>query len=574
MDPLAKHQIAGIGIIQQRALWAGARYAELEARRPGMTAKRYAETAISLFTECGWLAAWDMGAGKTRAGLYVMAAWETLAQRSVNATWTAAMRRPMLVLGEASGIHVWKNQLALWFPGAPANFILPVETGAQVAEALKLAESGGVSALSISYSLLTRHVDLFAQAKFSLVIHDEIQALTNQNAQRSQALYRIARIREDNLPGMLFKLGLSGTPFTNRVDSLWPVTSYLQGVPKARRTGRPNPKRPRDEVHFFMVSNVWGTRAAFMSKYTTDGVMGKNLLHDPRSYKECNYHSFAECDKLHPRLLNQIMHRVTAEEAWPNLPSVDLEWIDVELPKSQRELYDSLVDDMVLPAIAVENGAGVSVEVNRLALMTLAFECLASGKQLQYSLRNRPELELPFGANESGILDEIERICREMPDSESIIIFAEYEQFAHQIAERLKWLRPVVLAGGTGNAQQAEADFQDPKKGHRAFVATRRGIKALTLTKARYCVIAGFLSYSPWDILQAIYRIRRPGQKAERLMIYALSVKGTLLAWLKTRLAQKLQSGLQVLDGSTVGAEQLNIQDMTKKQFRDAFRGE
>jgi len=255
------------------------------------------------------------------------------------------------------------------------------------------------------------------------------------------------------------------------------------------------------------------------------------------------------------------------------LPPADLEWIDVDLPKEQRLLYDALVDDLVLPAVNCKDGHAADQEIDRLALMTYAFECLASGQQLQYSLRNKPDLALPFGSQQSGILDEVVRICDEMPDTESVVIFTEYEQFARQIAARLQHMKPILLAGSTGNGQKAEADFANPALGHRVFVATRRGIKALTLTKARYCIVAGFLSYSPWDILQAIYRIRRPGQKADRLMIYALSVRGTLLEWLKARLAGKLQAGLQVLDGASDGAELLNIQDMTQRQFVDAFRG-
>jgi hypothetical protein len=567
MHPLAKHQVSGIQIMQSRTLWVADSYAQLVKYRPPEITKQYAEKLAHLFTQSGQLLAWDMGAGKTRAGLYIMASWATLAMRMENPEFRRVMMRPMMVLGEASGVHVWKNQLASWFPDAPGDFLFPIETGAQVDEAIDLAYSGNVKALSVSYSMVSRYVNKFERLRFSLVIADEIQALTNPNTQRAQALYRLARFRDDAYPGIIFKVGLSGTPFTNKVADLWPVLSFLQGVPKARKV--------KGETKYHMVSTNWGSRTQFEDMYVDEktGLGGKNILHDPKKYVSCNNHSEAECPNLHPKMLRLIMHRVTAEEAWPNLPFVSLEWVEATMPPDQAKLYDTLISDMVLPAIDKEFGAERERAVQRLALMTYAFECLASGRQLQYSLRNSPELALPFGVDESGILDKVVEICDEIPDPESVVIFTGYEQFANQIAERLAHMNPIVLAGQTGRAEDAERDFQNKALGHRAFVSTTRGIKAITLTKARYCIVAGFLSYSPWDILQAIYRIRRPGQTADRLMVYGITIEGTLLAWLRARLAKKLEYGLQVLDGATGGAEILNIQDMTRKQFADAFRG-
>ena len=568
-QPLAKHQLDGIRIFQSRVLWVADSFARIEDRYgTGEPSKEKIQALAYLFTQAGQLFAWDMGAGKTRSGLYITAAWSTLAERIESARFRTFMQRPILILGEASGVHVWKTQLRLWFAGAPDNFMLPIESGAQVDAAIEAAACGEVKALSVSYSLLTRYADRFDKLNYSLLIADEVQALTNSEAKRTQALYRLSRLKEAAVPGVIFKIGLSGTPFTNRVADLWPVISFLQGVPKARKV--------KGELVYHMVSGNWGNRTQFVDQFTvkdSGSLRGQNIVHDPRLYVGCNYHMAEDCPNLHPRMTRLIMHRVTAAEAWPNLPSVGLDWIETELPASQQELYDTLISELVIPTVDEQGNQGQTKEIERLALMTYAFEALASGRQLQYSLRDKPETKLSFGAEESGILDKVRELCDEIPEDESVVIFTGYEQFARQIAERLGDMKPILLAGSTGNAEQAERDFQDASLGHRAFVATTRGIKAITLTKARYCIIAGFLSYSPWDILQAIYRIRRPGQKADRLMVYALTVEGTLLAWLRGRLAQKLESGLQVLDGRVGGAEVLNIQDMTKKQFLDAFKG-
>ena len=189
LDPLAKHQLDGIRIFQSRALWVADSFARIEYEYgTGEPSKEKIQQLAYLFTQAGQLFAWDMGAGKTRAGLYIMAAWSTLAERVESSRFRSLMQRPILILGEASGVHVWKVQLAHWFPGAPDGFMLPIETGAQVESAIEAAACGQVRALSVSYSLLTRYADRFDALSYSLLIADEVQALTNSDAKRTQAL--------------------------------------------------------------------------------------------------------------------------------------------------------------------------------------------------------------------------------------------------------------------------------------------------------------------------------------------------------------------------------------------------
>lgn len=574
IQPLADHQKRGINIVFTHLEWASGILGPVLQERPKQGDKAYATRLAQAASVSGRMLTWAMGAGKTRAGLTLIALWDSWVKDNIPDEYVVlkqSLIRPILIIGEASGIHVWRNELRKWFPDAPENYIVSAVNGSDIESCVGEMALGNSRAMTISYSMLTRHLDKLLVMPYGLCILDEIQAITNQDSARSKAIHALKHFRPDGSQGIAFTLGLSGTPFTNRIGDLWPVLTTVQGYSFARKiAGR--------QVYTIQ-SAVWGKRSEFNDKYvvqTGTGIVGKNLTHDPRRYVSCAFHREEDCENLHPRMKRWIMHRVTADEAWPNLPGADLIWSTVKMGEEQRNLYDDLVGNLIIPAYD-ERGHERDLKIHQMALMTYAFEALASGNQVLFSLRNKiPDAALRFGSSESCIKQEVERILSEMESHERAIVFTGFEQFANELADYapIRALNPIVLSGNSGwTSEAAERAFQDPKSKHRVMIGTTKMVKALTLTAARYCIIAGFLSYSPWDIMQAIYRIRRPGQAAEHLMIYGISVEDSLLQWLKNRLATKLEYGLQALDGRAGGAEELGIEQLTHRQFVDAFRG-
>ena len=588
LPELAKHQIEGIDLFYKRAQQAATLIDTAFKQPPAKLNKGWTDALLRSWADngTGRLFAWAMGAGKTRAGLTILAGWRSWYESFPHTeAMTTLCRRPHLVVAKASGIHVWGNELRKWFPNAPTDWIINPTTSKQVRDAVQAILERKARVLAISYSLLARNVEEVEKLTFALGLFDEVQQLTNTQTQRAQAVYRIMRLRTEQLPGMPFEVGvpgilfkgaLSGTPFTNRPTDLWPVLAMLQGVAA--------PRNEAGKTVYVLRSPEWKARSEFERQYTRliAGAAGGvrvpcNLVHDPKNDIGCAFHHGDEkCNHLHPRLRRTVMHRVTADEAWPNLPQAEPEWIEVEMGATQKRIYKNMVDEEILPTIT-SRGHGNDMRLERMALMTYAFECCASTRQLELSAIRKGRLGVQLREkekHESAILDEVVTMAADMEQDEPLLVFTLFQGFAEEIATHPAFAsrKPLLLSGGT-NLKNADAEriFQSGKSN--MIVATTKGIEAMTLTRARTVIIAGFLSFSPFDIMQAIYRIRRPGQQAERLMVYCLYTKGTLLEWLQSKLAKKLDAGFKTLDGRTDGADDLGVGAMTDRAFEDAFWG-
>lgn len=73
----------------------------------------------------------------------------------------------------------------------------------------------------INFHILHHWTKVLVEGKFDLIIVDECHELSNPDTIRFKALKKIVR-------GIPYRLGLSGTPLTNRHSELWPILNLLR----------------------------------------------------------------------------------------------------------------------------------------------------------------------------------------------------------------------------------------------------------------------------------------------------------------------------------------------------------
>jgi len=148
--------------------------------------------------EGGAILADDMGLGKTAQTI---------------ATWDALKRPwPLMVCAPASVRRTWLREFNRWVPGVP---VLLADTSK------KLTLAGPHTPVVVtSYELAAKSTP----AAFSpaMLVFDEAHLLRGRQAQRSQALFELARVAS-------YRLALTGTPIWSRPRDWWMLLKILYG---------------------------------------------------------------------------------------------------------------------------------------------------------------------------------------------------------------------------------------------------------------------------------------------------------------------------------------------------------
>jgi superfamily II DNA or RNA helicase len=161
-------------------------------------ARDVAKAVRILHTTGGALFAAEMGTGKT---------WMSLAAVDELEMW------PLLVVAPLSAFSSWERELAQLGRRA----YLATESPAKSWDAIA---AGDYDAVVISYDRLPAFVELIETVGFAGVVADEIQRIRTPGSKRSRALRSLAA----SIP---LRIGLSGTPLTNRVEDLLPLGAFL-----------------------------------------------------------------------------------------------------------------------------------------------------------------------------------------------------------------------------------------------------------------------------------------------------------------------------------------------------------
>lgn len=374
-------------------------------------------------TTGGVMLAGTMGTGKTTVALALVDALEL---------W------PLLVVAPVAAFSTWDRQLSEMGVG----FYLATDPPRVAWE--RIAD-GGHDAVVISYDRLHAFVELLEAQGFRGIVADELQRIRTPGSRRSRALRQLASAAP-------YRLGLTGTPLTNRLDDLLPLGAFLA----------PDQWRPRASARDLADVYVGDDAAAEVSAH-----------------------------------LGTLMVRRKMEQTGVSLPERTPWELRVALSAQQRRAIAELEEEAEAARRAGELGERMHVFARLQRLWQIVSCPQAVG------------VEGPSPKSDAAV-ELVEQFSGE---GRKTVVFTATLAAWEAVGERLD-ARGVGWVGVRGatradERQAAERRFHDDD-GVRCFVATLKAAgEALTLSPTATAVVLHDLSYSPTELDQAEARAYR-----------------------------------------------------------------
>lgn len=309
-----------------------------------------------------------------------------------------------------------------------------------------------------------RKISKLKHLNFDVIILDESHMIKN-----SKSL--VFRIIKKILPGIKYRILLTGTPFGNSLIDVW---SQYYIVDKGE--------------------TFYPTFSLFRSAYFEDkGWFGP--LWEPTEEGE---------KIINEKLYNKAL-RYNEDEV-DDLPKKVFRVLEYSLTKRQRAAYDSLIDD---------DYDSLTVEVRSKAL---AFREIASGfiADSNHIFKTNPKLDL--------LWDLIENVH----EKHKVVVFVE-RTMSRKIIEKMLKKNKIPFRSLSGESKDKYLEYntfqKDPK--YRVIVAQiKTGGASIDLTAATYCIHWEH-GGSVINFRQSLKRIHRGGQ-TKRCFFYSLIGKGTV----------------------------------------------
>lgn len=369
-----------------------------------------------------------------------------------------------------------------------------------------------------NYEAVLRHIDEIRQAGFDMLVLDEAHRIRNLFGTRPPP--QLATAIHDALQQRTFRyvLMLSATPIQNR---LWDIYSLVQCLSVAK--GHKNPL---------------GEPAAFVSRYIADGRTTARQLNPGRR------------DEFR-RKLQDYMVRTSRGTAGLSFPKRVLKSVACH-PTPEEAQLNQLVGALMQP-------------LNALARVSVAEALLSSPRALLAQLRNMAGKRtisqtalagLVGPIEESGLgckLDRVLKLCRELrsenPGGWRMLVFTGRKETLAMIEEALanEGIPAGVIQGGSHvqNQRAIKGFWQDPPACN-VIVSTDSGAVGLNLQVAN--VIVNYdLPWNPMVLEQRIGRVQRLGSKFQHVIVWNLSVAGSIEDLIVSRLLEKLHAVAETL---------------------------
>lgn len=410
-----------------------------------------------------------MGAGKTVQTL--------AAARAVNAL-------PMLVICPNSMKRTWARETTKWWPGIPVYIVEGTATKRKTILATA-ADNPGVVIInwesvrlhsrlapygSIALTDKEKELKELNAIPFKLVVADEAHKMKDPKSKQTRAVWSVA-----HGPTIQYRWALSGTPLTNKPDTLWPILHFMHPQEWPSKTAFVN-------RYCLSSLNVWGGLEVF-------GI-------NPNTEQEF-------FDIFDPRF-----RRMPKEVILPQLPPIVNEMRYVEMNPKQKKAYDEMVLNMATP----DSGGNLVIASNPISQLTRCTQYASA--YLEIDNNGNPRLSDP-SCKLDQLMEDLEDI------SEPVVVFAVSRQLIDMAAARLEKAgisHSVVKGGQSNDARQNAIDaFQEGKVDVILVVIAAGGV-GITLTKSR---VAIFLqrSWSNVDQQQAIARIHRIGSEVHESVV-------------------------------------------------------
>jgi SNF2 family DNA or RNA helicase len=312
---------------------------------------------------------------------------------------------------------------------------------------------------------------------FNTLILDEVQKCKSPQS----LTYRMCRVLAQQCP---YVYGLTGTPFGNDLQDLWPQFNLID----FGETLGPSLGFYR-EVFFTQKRNYWGG------------------------------FEYAFKQKLLPRLTRMIKNtsiRYSIEDLI-DLPEKIYNKIRLDLPKEIAKYVQTATEEM--RAALKDNDLQV-VEQNYLRLRQLS-----SGFM---TLKGEDDAKVQVSLGSNPKLDTLSDICAGLPSDAKCVVFHHFVYSSTLISDKLRELRSGLASiyGGSKDPVGELRRFQNDKACRFLVLNSKSGSSSLNLQMANY-VIFFEQPDSPIDRQQCERRVWRPGQE-KPVFIYDLFVQKTV----------------------------------------------
>lgn len=341
-------------------------------------------------------------------------------------------------------------------------------------------------------------VDRLKMIEWDMILVDEAHRIKNPKAQWTQ---NIKRLKAKN------KHVMTGTGFVNNPAEIWSLLNFLN---------------PRE----------WGSYHRFKDRYCSQ-------IRDARGYTIITglmpgrVEEFRDLrKKLGPRHTMREVHR-----------SIDkpIETVrEVELNGDQKRMYDDIkttLQTLDKQGVSLQSPNVLSM-LNRLRQICVATPQVNS--RAYDAKQNRMITDVSL-VEPSAKLEEVMEILKELDGDEQIVIFSNFKGPLKLLERRFENARiPYLhLEQHHSEATRYKMWHDDwPTKKHKVFMSTLAlGGESINLSSAEYIIFLD-RSWSPKDMMQAVGRVYRPGQKGAVEVIY-INAKGTVDGYVKSKLDRK-----------------------------------
>lgn len=421
--------------------------------------------------------------------------------------------KKVLILVPASLVTQWAQELN-------SKFYIPAVTQRKS----YVWEQCDVVVSSIDTAKRNPHREIIYKQDYDLIIIDEAHKLKNNKTKNYEFVQNLKK---------KFCLLLTATPIQNRIEEIFNLVSLLK-------------------------PGHLGNETVFYEKYKRDS----RSLNDDQHLKE---------------LVNKVMIRNRRADTGIEWTKRHVETIPIEFTKSERDLYDSILE--------LKN-EGDWVQTSSFSVMTLQREACSSREAVFYTLKNMlHKKENPTQAYQEQINFLIKKVETVEQNSKAVkaleliqkindkvIIFTEYRATQLYLQWYLKQhgISSVPFRGGfkRGKKDWMRELFQ---KHAQVLIATEAGGEGINLQFCNH-IINFDLPWNPMRLEQRIGRIHRLGQEKD-VMIYNFAIKDTVEEHILKLLYEKIDLFERVigeLDDILTKLEFGNIEDHIMDIFGDS----
>lgn len=437
----------------------------------------------------------DMGLGKTRSAIL-------LAEQYRRHVLNPADSRPNIVIAPGFTVDVWRHELrATGAIGQGRDFCV-LRTRNMDDKSFRK----GCGWYFVHYDVVQAWASRLSLLAPVVAIIDEIHWIKNGRTQRAKGTAMAVGRAE-------MRIGLTGTPMSNRVDELWAPLSVLTG------------------------KNTWGGPIDFRKRYA-GAIQGEFGYQDqgPTNVEELR-------ERMEPYYL-----RRTLDDIDHDMPPLRRERISTPMSRMQEREHRQLARGYDPQELV---------------------DALVSGRAGTEALRTLMNLRKVTAA--AKLKTTVSHVRSLLEQDQSVVVFCWQRETAEQIYNQFddgsiaeSRERLLVHGGFAQDVRDHNVNVFQYSRGPSLLVATYGVLReGVTLTKARAIVLHD-LDWVPSNILQAEKRIHRLGQNAACMSYWVIAENSidTILARLLTLKAEWIEETLGI-DAPAKAANELQLEQLT-----------